>query len=931
MRGAWIALALVVSTVTAAAQPAAPSAEDLSIQALLQAVESSISTMNKQQWSALLSANADRAQGLEFFETSVPEGVTRAVVKERDRAQIAGTLPGNGYQLLVEIFIETGARGRIATWNLDIRKPPGETTDPQPWRISAIDLLTSVEGLHRLGLDPRKQFTAHNLVLRSVDLELRLPTGQVFVAETADGATALVLLGEGNMVFSPKPKEERGQVRIFAGAETLDASFNGVFVRLNPFAFSQLGADSMLQPEPAVDPRALRRAQQIFDEDIRNSFSLDLSDLSRDTWSLLPQPGDFVAEVRTKRFDRLTFARSSSEPEDVSLFQRARKKNIALYASEPKLASRGQFYDEDDLVDYDVLDYSIDAAFSPGRQWMEGRTRIKLRVRSFALGALTLKLADSLTVNSVVSEEFGRLLFLRVTNQNAFVINLPQPVSRGVELNLHVSYQGRLDDQSINDDSIGVDADAQGGQSQGSSGSTRGYDQPSEMPLVPPEDYWLFSNRAQWYPQGQVTDYATAILRITVPEGYCVVASGVQASGSPVLVGMQAQGQQGRALFTFTAPQPLRYLSMVVSRMERVDAATVVVDIAVPDTVTIQSENGDLKSQMKALAVPPVGGRNTVALTVDSNRRQEGRGREAVPVIADIIRLYASIVGDVPYDALNVAMVEANLPGGHAPGYAAVINNPLPTSPFTWRNDPANFGNFPEFFLAHELAHQWFGQAVGWKNYHEQWLSEGFAQYMAALFARERRGENAFRDVLKQLRRWSLDQSAEGPIYLGYRLGHIKSQGRVFRALVYNKGAMVLHMLRRFVGDEAFFAGVRRYYAERRFKKAGTDDLRAAMEAESGRDLSRFFERWVFDSGIPRVRYSTVTNADSVTVRLEQFGDGYDLPITVTVQYADGRVQEEVVLLSEPSLDAHIQVNGPVKSVELNQDHATLATFEKAK
>jgi hypothetical protein len=351
----------------------------------------------------------------------------------------------------------------------------------------------------------------------------------------------------------------------------------------------------------------------------------------------------------------------------------------------------------------------------------------------------------------------------------------------------------------------------------------------------------------------------------------------------------------------------------------------------VPDTIKIQSENGDLKSQLKALAVPPVGGRNTVALTVDSNRRQESRGREAVPVIADIIRLYASVVGDVPYDALNVAMVEANLPGGHAPGYAAVINNPLPTTPFTWRNDPANFGNFPEFFLAHELAHQWFGQAVGWKNYHEQWLSEGFAQYMAALFARERRGESAFRDVLKQLRRWSLDQSAEGPIYLGYRLGHLKSQSRVFRALVYNKGAMVLHMLRRYVGDEAFFAGLRRYYADWRFKKAGTDDLRTAMEAESGRDLSRFFERWVFDSGIPRVRYSTITNADSVTVRLEQFGEGYDLPITVTVQYADGRVQEEVVLLSEPSLDAHIQVNGPVKSVELNQDHAALATFERAK
>ena len=234
--------------------------------------------------------------------------------------------------------------------------------------------------------------------------------------------------------------------------------------------------------------------------------------------------------------------------------------------------------------------------------------------------------------------------------------------------------------------------------------------------------------------------------------------------------------------------------------------------------------------------------------------------------------------------------------------------------PFNWRNDPASFQGFPEFFLAHELAHQWFGQAVGWKNYHEQWLSEGFAQYFAALYARERRGESAFRDMLRQFRRWAIEDSDQGPVYLGYRLGHIKGESRVFRALVYNKGAGGAAHAAAPVGDEAFFAGLKRFYADNRFKKAGTDDLRKAMEAASGRDLKRFFERWIYDNGIPRLRYSTAVEGQELVVRFEQIGEVFDVPVTVAVTYTDGKTSEFVVAVNEAATEASIPAHrhGPV-------------------
>ena len=402
-----------------------------------------------------------------------------------------------------------------------------------------------------------------------------------------------------------------------------------------------------------------------------------------------------------------------------------------------------------------------------------------------------------------------------------------------------------------------------------------------------------------------------------------MVASGILEEGSPSAAPPATLDNSSRVVprvsYSFATPQPVRYLGIVISRMMRVDAATVALDI-VPTKVPPPDMRGTSTLQQQinrinaAIAIPPVGARNTVRLTVDANRRQESRGREALGTAAEILRLYSGLTGDVPYDAVTLAMVEDDLPGGHAPGYFAMINNPPPVAPFNWRNDPASFQGFPEFFLAHELAHQWFGQAVGWKNYHEQWLSEGFAQYFAALYAREKRGENAFRDVLRQFRRWAIEDSDQGPVYLGYRLGHIKGESRVFRALVYNKGAAVLHMLRRLIGDEAFFAGVKRFYADNRFKKAGTDDLRKAMEAASGRDLARFFERWIYDNGIPRLRYSTAVEGQELIVRFEQTGDIYDVPVTVAVTYTDGKIAEFIVPVNDAVNVGQLALTGAVRS-----------------
>ena len=874
-RAFMLAAVWLVWAVSAAAQPAgAPDPEELLLTRTLQRIETALLSADKAAWLSLISTNADAGAASEFFDAAVPRGVTRVVVHERDRQPLDGALPGDGHRLIVEVFIESGARGQLATWRLDMRRPAGATADTvtgeTPWRIVAHDRLQQVDVLHRLTLNRERMFQAQNFVLRSVDYTLTLSTGSVFVADTAEGITALVLLGDGLMTFQPTPKTERGQVRLFAGDDKVESRFDAAFVRVNPYDFEQAMAG--LVAAPAADGRLLSRAREIFDEEVSRSFSLDLSDMSRDTWSILPQPGDLLAEVRTRRWRTLTYVRSGAEAEDVTFFNRERKKNIAIYASPQKLSSRGAFYDEDDLTEFDILDHEIDVEVYPDREWLVGTSRMKLRVKSFMLAALNLKLAENMTVSSVTSRELGRLLFLKVRNQNSIVVNLPSALSRDYELTLTIRYQGRIERQAIDSESLQPER--------------------SRDPDIP-----------------------------------VVAASGMPASSEPELL-PTAPGALPRRLFTFRTGHPVRYLGAVVSRMTRVDAATVALDIVVPP-LPPPPKSVTLAELMAPPKPPAVGGRNTVELTTMGNRRQEGRARDALASAADILRFYAGLMGDAPYPAFTLAMLESDLPGGHSPAYFAVVNNPLPTTPFVWRNDPATFTDFPEFILAHEIAHQWWGQAVGWKNYHEQWISEGFAQYFATLYAREKRGDSVYRSALRNLRRWSMEHSDQGPISLGYRLGHVKNEGRVFRALVYNKGAAVLHMLRRLIGDEAFMKGLRTFYAEHRYKKAGTDDLRRAMEAASGRSLERYFDRWVLDAELPRVRLTTTIKADAVEIGYEQLGEVFDLPVTFTLQYADGTSEDVVVPLTDASGTAVLPARGPVRGVDVNRDDAALGTFER--
>ena len=865
----------------------------------------------------LLAEDADRFRARAFAADALRQDVREAAARGRFVRPLDDNPEGGGYELTVEVFTERGVAGRLQTWSIDV--VPDEGDGQRRWRIAGQERVDVVDGLLHLALRPDVAYDAANFSIFGEDMTLRMTSGTMFVAETnRGGITGIVLLGDGVLTFSPTPEAERGQVRLLTGREILEADFSAAFVRVNPVTFASRVSTPNLNRRP-VRGDDLERAQETFERYAPLSFGIDLGDLSDKSWSLTPGGGDFIADMETERYGTLTFAQSSNQPENVSLYERESQRIIALYPSAEKRAAQGRYFSDDDSVAYDVLDYQIAASFEPAgveRQSMRarprlrgcfitGRTRLAVRVTGSNLTSLTLRLAADLEVHSVVSNELGPLLFFRMRERDNLVVSLPSRVPPiGAEFTLEIEYSGLLEAQELEENWLGrrgFGLDAVG----------------ATTPFGFAARRYIYSSATHWYPRASTSDYATATMDLTVPADYGVVASGepAETNSSPVVPGNDGVPETRR--YRYVTLQPARYLSCVISPFAPVATG--------PRLVTLDPQPGTNRELRRGVSY------DSLSLTVTSTERTRDRIPDYYETAADILGFYASLVGDVPYPTFTLALTDAVLPGGHSPAYFAILNQPLPLPPgamVSWRTDPVAFSRYPAFFLAHELAHQWWGQAVGWKNYHEQWLSEGLSQYFAALYAEHSNDPEVFSEVLTQMRRWSIRHSDQGPVYLGNRLGRIEDEPRVFRALVYNKGAMVLHMLRRLLGDETFFGGIRRYYNEMRFRKAGTDDLIRAFEAESGRSLTDFFDRWIHEDDLPDIAFSYRTESRSgsrdAVLRFEQRGKLFEVPITVTLRYRGNDRETLVVPVAGEVTEVRVPLRGSLRDVEVNEDGGAL-------
>ena len=289
------------------------------------------------------------------------------------------------------------------------------------------------------------------------------------------------------------------------------------------------------------------------------------------------------------------------------------------------------------------------------------------------------------------------------------------------------------------------------------------------------------------------------------------------------------------------------------------------------------------------------------------------------------LKYFTQTVGEYPYEKLALIVGSTRFGGmenSSAIVFSSTLFDPRPNAPLS-RTFQIREGIVS--LVAHEIAHQWFGDSVTQSTWSDLWLSEGFATYFAALFIRDTDGEHAFKDYMTKAAQTYLGstQSVKTPLHDT----ETEDLMSLLNANAYQKGAWVLHMLRAELGDAHFFDGIRRYYEEHKNKTANSEDLRVALEKASGRNLKPFFANWVYGAGHPKYTFTWTWNRRTKKIRLNlrqrQEQPSFHNLVPIRIATARGR---QVVILKPSSKQTieEVRLNAAPTRVELDPEDQIL-------
>lgn len=690
-----------------------------------------------------------------------------------------------------------------------------ETPDPAASPASPAKIVSEIAAAH---LDPTRAVSLKRLKVNAGLGTLHLDDGVLIPASSVGGKTIeMVFLGSGRIDLDPPDAIEEGQLELFTGGARLDQEFQEAVLVVGLDA----AVTGMLK-RPAAQPDAatLRRAEELYAAwkkkrerkllDVDRGILLDaLGDPGSSgyfvAWFKAKDPGDFLYIVEPSDREQVTLGRFV--PLDAT---EKEKRKILRQIGREQRKGRLLGLEVDDLGQWDTwLSASLRSA--------DGKA---------APGATTFE-PRKYTLDMTVDAELGLAGKAR--------IDLDPVVrgSRAVTLHLSRDFQvSKVTDgagaplffhRNESDLTVILAKAPAAGETPAVQVEYVGHPLEKDWNLV------TLLDTLGWYPHAGALDRATFDVTFHWPKSLDLVSSGIRADGG--------EGADGTHWERRVLDRPSLGFSFEVGHFK--------IETAKAGHVNLR------------FAFGPTG-----LFT------GHGIKDEVIKAVSDSLQYYEQQFGPYPLDEMTVVTANRGFSQGML-GFVTLSDSLL-------KNGGAFYAFFHEdrrLVIAHEVAHQWWGNQVGWTSYRDQWISEAMATYVALLFAHDRLGDKLHGFNLTQGWQESLTQSlpdgrpleAVGPVVLGSRLLSSRSAG-AYTPIVYEKGAVILDMLARSLGEENFPKILKQIVKVSNGGTISTEDFISLIERITSTDLQPFANQFVYGTGLPDVLYR---------YRFEKLGTGW--------------------------------------------------------
>jgi aminopeptidase N len=277
----------------------------------------------------------------------------------------------------------------------------------------------------------------------------------------------------------------------------------------------------------------------------------------------------------------------------------------------------------------------------------------------------------------------------------------------------------------------------------------------------------------------------------------------------------------------------------------------------------------------------------------------------------DILQFYINYIG--PYGYKKLANVQSKTRFGGMENAGAIF----------YFEESVSARDHLEDLLAHEIAHQWFGDMVTETDFKHLWLSEGFATYMTNLYTENRYGRDSMNKKLIDQRNNVIAFAAEYTVPV---IDTTADYMKLLNANSYQKGGWVLHMLRGLVGDEVFKNIIREQYRKFAGKNSSTEDFIATAETVSKQNLQSFFEQWLYKPGLPVLAITWTYNErkKKAVIIVEQKQDGlFSFPLELLINTGDGKELKKLTIKKRRS-KMTVRVNAPVTGIITDPNYKLL-------